>query len=313
MSAVWHDTPAYYSTSTIAAHWDVVSDLGVDSNDGYASGPALTGTSASGYGIQDVRGFAGGQVFAYGRRFKYTAAPSVEKPILGICGPDRALLVVATMLTDARVAVYRGNLEQLLGVTTAAPTASTQLRLGLAGILGAGTTGSIQLEIDGEVIAIASGVDTGSTPWRGVYVGATTAMFHSHLYAADDGLLRPGYLVEYETATNTDLDDTDHDGDTTVDTLAEGVPVSETLTSPTTKRTIYGVRTIAVVKHFLPTTGWIPQLTIEGTVYDADRQPVDTTYRAKSQFYALNPATGAPFSGAEWIDAGLEIGGESVA
>jgi hypothetical protein len=312
MSAVWHDTPVYYSTSTIADHWDVASDLGVDSNDGYASGPALTGTSASGYGIQDVRGFAGGSVFALGCRFKATSLPSAEKIILGITGVARELRVVVTCLTDGRLAVYRGNLEQLLAITTSAITTSTQMRLGLSGELGAGTAGSVRLDLDGAIVAQASGVDTGADPWRGVYVGATTTMFHSHLYAADDGLQRPGYLVEYETATNTDLDDTDHDGDTTRDTLATGVPVSETLTSPTTKRTIYGVRTIAVVKHFQP-FGWIPQITIEGTAYDADRQPIDTTYQAVTQFYALNPATGAPFSGAEWIDAGLQIGGEAVA
>jgi hypothetical protein len=311
MSAVWHDTPSYYSSSTIADHWDVVVDLGVDANDGYAGGPALTGDGGTGYAIQDCDQFAGGQVFAIGGRFKATSNPSAETSILAIAGADRALRVTVTCLTDGRLAVYRGNLEQLLAITDSAIATSTQMRLGLSGVLGAGASGSVRLDIDGVTVAQASGVDTGADQWRGVAVGATTAMFWSHLYAADDGTQRPGYLVAYEPVDNTDLDDADHDGDTTVDTLAVDTPISEPLDSPASKRSIYGIRTIAVVKHYSP-AGWEPQITIEGTRYDSERQPIDVTYTAVSQFYALNPATGLPFTGAEWTDADLEIGGEGV-
>ena len=132
---VGHDTPSYYSTSTIAAHWDVVVDLGVDSNDGYAGGPALTGDVGTGYAIQDCDQFAGGQTFGIGRRFKYTSAPAAETRIFGVVGVDRSLLVTGTMLPDGTVAVYRGDLEQLLGITSAALSASTQLRLGCSGVI----------------------------------------------------------------------------------------------------------------------------------------------------------------------------------
>jgi hypothetical protein len=311
MSAVWHDTPSYYSTSTIADHWDVVEDLGVDANDGYSGGPALTGDGGTGYAIQDCDGFAGGQTFAIGGRFKATSNPSAETSIIAITGADRALRVTVTCLADGRLAVYRGNLEQLLAITDSAIATSTQMRLGLSGVLGAGTSGSVRLDIDGVTVAQASGVDTGADPWRGIAVGATAAMFWSHLYAADDGTQRPGYLVEMKFSDDTDLDDADHDGDSTFESVAEDASVSTGLTSPSSRRTVYGVRTIAVVKN-VAASGWQPEITIEGTTYTADRVPITNAYSAVGQFYALNPQTSLPFTGADLIDADLEIGGKAV-
>jgi hypothetical protein len=312
MSVVWHDTPAYYSTSTIADHWDVVVDMAVDANDGYDGGPALTGDGATGYAIQDCDGFDGGLTFTIGGRFKATSNPSADTIILGVTGAARELRVVVVCLTDGRLAVYRGDREQLLAVTDNAIATSTQMRLGLSGTLGAGTAGDVRLDIDGETEATAAGVDTGADIWRGVYVGGTAAMFHSHLYAADDGTHRPGYLIEYIPVDNTNLDDTDHDGDSTVENIDVDETVSEPLDTPVSRRSIYGVRTIAVVNNYSP-AGWEPHLTIEGTLYESDRQPIGTAFAAVSQFYATNPGTGAPFSGAEITDADLEIGGKAVA
>jgi hypothetical protein len=311
VSVVWHDTPVYYSTATIADHWDVVEDLGVDANDGYAGGPALTGDGGTGYAIQDCDQFAGGQVFAIGGRFKATSNPSAETSIIGITGADRALRVTVTCLADGRLAVYRGNLEQLLAVTTSAIATSTQMRLGLSGVLGGGTAGSVRLDIDGVTVAQSSGVDTGADPWRGIAVGATTAMFWSHLYAADDGTQRPAYLVQMKFSSDTDLDDADHDGTTTVETLDVDESITTTIASAASRRTVYGVRTVAVVKNFDP-AGWKPIISIEGTDYTADRQAIGTEFAAVQQFYALNPETGLPFTGADLTDADLEIGGEAV-
>jgi hypothetical protein len=312
VSVVWHDTPAYYSTSTIADHWDVVVDMAVDANDGYDGGPALTGDGATGYAIQDCDGFPGGLTFARGRRFKATSLPSADTIIFGVTGALRELRVIVVCLTDGRLAVYRGDREQLLAVTSSAIATSTQMRLGLSGTLGAGTAGAVRLDIDGETVATAAGVDTGADIWRGVLAGGTAAMFASHEYAADDGIHRPGYLVEYTPADNANLDDTDHDGDSTVENLDVDESISEPLDTPVSRRSIYGVRTIAVVKNFDP-AGWEPHLTLNGTLYEADRQPILSTFSAVSQFYATNPATGAPFTGAEIIDADLEIGGKAVA
>jgi hypothetical protein len=311
-SLLWGHTPAKYLTANAPLFWHVAhEDLTVDATNGYGGGPALAGSSLDAYAIRDVRGITQPTVFGVGDRFKVGSYPASPKILLGVTGQDRALRVCVALLPDGTLAVYRGALEQLLAEPTAAAVGTgSQLRLGLKGVLGAGVGGSFELHLGGVAVRVATGVDTGDVSWRGVYVGPGPAIYHSHLYAGDSGVLWPGALCGVTNVNNADLDDADPDGDTTRETLDVDDQVSEPLVTPTSRRTILLFGSVAVAKQNIETGAIAHILTLNGVPYVGDRQPLTNAYAATEDFRPTNPETGSPFQGAELTDADTELGVE---
>ncbi len=309
MSLVFAFTPAKVGTANLPLVFDIAHvDLTVDPNDGYDGGPAISGSSLDAYGVKSIKPApASSNLMILGTRLKVTALPSRDKILLGGTTATGALIACVVLLTDGRLAAYAGNVASLLAVSADPITTSTDLRLGFSSTLGAGGAGRVEIQLDGETVAIVSGIDPGPAVWRGWYAGGGSNIFLSHCYGRDSGDLTPAVLCEALSVTNTELDDADPDGDTTVVTLAAvGDQVTSPLASGTDHRVIYGLQIVAIAKGS-GTAGFAPLLTVDGTTYVRERHTLTGDYRSVESCEIVNPKTGVP-----WTAADITIGGEVV-
>ncbi len=297
MSVVWHHQPAHYTTPNVSQFWSAAhADVTVDATNGYGSTPALSGSSLSAYVRRDFLS-AVGMSFGLGCRIKIQSLPATEKILMGVTDATGVLVVCVSVLADGRLAVYRGALDALLGIYTGPVTTAAQVRLGLKGVIGAGTTGSIELDLAGAAALTVTGVDTGSTAWSGVYLGPGSDIYISHAYATDGNLI-PAYLIDVALANDPDVGDADPDGDTTTISLAAvGDTVDVPLVAPTTRRLVYGVQHVVVATAGATEGGFAPIQTFDGIAYQEDRQTVPLTYTAlESAVRTTHPATGLPLT-----------------
>jgi hypothetical protein len=340
---LFHDTPDYYNTATLSRFWDTAhADAIVDANDGYGGGGALSASSADGYVIK-YHDQVGQNAFAVGMRFKCTTLPGANKVILAVVDSVGTIQCALVLKTTGKLAIYRGNLTTQIGSDSDdAITTSTQLDIGFKGTVAAvggsaeAWTGTSGDELSwARVIAVSNENTAGGSgeAWRGMYVGAITTTFSSHLYMRDgQGAvidLAPGYyvLVKFPDAAgiysgytaNTGtlhgaLDDTAPDDDTTYGGTTEAdqsfsVSVGSVAT---TTRTIYAVESVAVVKNTADGVGlnYIPRCVLTAStdpvISDGSWNSVsDSTWRAFRHRLPVNPLTGvlwkhSELNAAEW-------------
>ncbi len=310
MSLVFAATPAHYTTPNVPLYWDVAhADVTVDSNDGYAGGPAWTASSQGAYVKRILRGVsesAGG----IGARIKVSSLPSSEQILLGLTDSSGTLLAAMTLLADGHIAVYQGDLAVLLAISTDTITTATQLRLGFRAVLD--NSGSIEACLNDVVLATASGVDLGTTPWSGIYVGCHSNIYVSHVYAREAYELSPALLVDAVFDSNADLDDIDPDGDATTEVLTTyGDTFSDLLDTPPDRRVVYGLHLQSLVKSVNVIDGHVPQVSVGGSAFSGNRQTlVLGEYRAVDDCWAVNPQTSLPWTTDEI--AAAAVGGEAV-
>jgi hypothetical protein len=308
-TSCWIHTPSHYATASVPRIWKVASsNVTVDANDGYDSGPALTASSQGGYVIQPVFDIGNPSDVSRGARVKVSTLPTVESILLGVVDADLNLLVCITVLPSGQVASYRGAMAELLAVSDDPITAATQLRLGFIASLSSG--GGMTVYLDDEAIAVATGVDLTGT-WAGVYVGCHQNIYVSHDYAYDDLTIRPDLLCDVSVSGHANLDETDPDGDTTIVSLGSaGSQLRTTVASATTRNVTYGFMTMAVVKALTEPRGYAPLIDF-GTTHLRSRQPIDTDdYQGVPAGYPAHPDTGLPFTTDE-LEALTAIGGEA--
>jgi hypothetical protein len=350
---LFHDTPSYYNTNALMVRaWednvdgDVHADIIIDANDGLNGGPAWSSSSANGYAIT-YHDQIGQSAFRVGCCFKCTTLPGANKVILAVVDAAGAIQCCVVLKTTGKLAIYRGNISAQLGSdSTDAITTSATLEIGFKGdIASVGGTAEVWLGTAGDadswerIIAVSGDNTAGGTgeTWRGVYIGATTTTFTSHLYARDgQGVqnidLEFGYTVgtEFPSAAgiysgyvpNTGtlaaaLDDTAADDDTTYGVAsAQHASFTVAMSTVSDTPTIYAIELVATVKNTADGAG----LTYTGrVVLNADTAPliVDGTWRAatdaayrtfRERFTAgLNPITGLPYTVTELNAA--EFGG----
>lgn len=312
----WRHTPAHYSTTNLPLFWDQAhADAEVDATAGPLSDPALTGASADAFVIRLIpRGIVDGFTVGVGANVQIDTLPTNEKVVLAATDALGAMLVSLSVLPDGRLAAYRGDREALLSVSTDTVTTATPLRLGIVATIAPGG-GTVDVQIDGaSFMPPVGGVDTGSTPWGGVYLGMTGDIFISHAYALDEAVLLPALLLLPVFLDDTDLDDTDPDGDTTVVSLAVGTQFSRALKTFTAKRVVYGVSTQILAKASGAAAGLAPLSEFGGTAYVGDREPlIGAAYTAIDASYPVHPVTGLPFVSTDLSDTTTKFGAEAQA
>jgi len=346
---LFHDTPAYYNTNALMARaWtetyggSVHADMTIDANDGLNGGPAWSASSANGTAIA-YHDQVGQAAFAVGMCFKCTTLPGADKTILAVVDATGAIQVGVVLKTTGKLAVYRGAISAQLGSdSTDAITTSTTLEIGFKGTV-AEVGGAVEVWLgtagdadSWERVIAVSGVDTvGGTgeSWRGVYIGAITTTFASHLYARDgQGAIATdlvfGYTVGCKFPSSAGiytgytpnagtiqaaLDDTAADDDTTyAETFAQVASFTVGVSTAADTEFVYAVETVASVKNTASGAGlsYIPRCVIdaddEPLLFDgAFRTPTTSAYKAFRERYPVNPQTGLPWTvdelnAAEW-------------
>lgn len=359
MARLGSDTPSYCSTTTLPLFWDTAhADAQVSAGSGYGGGNAWTGASESAY-LRRL-GFAfvppGQSAFAIGHKLKVQTLPAAEKILLAILALDLTIQCCLSLRTDGKLSIWKGDLAgvELDRSTAAIPNGSgTWLDCGLTGLVD-GSAGDLSayIGVTGDptswaAVAAASGVNTrghaSDATWRGFTLGLKASMFQSDLYWRDGrtsdggvvglspgsqtGTRRPnaaGLYTAWYPNTGTlhgALDDTDHDGDTTI-AQSNAVPAdaafSVGLPAVTSHARYYGISTMVLARNAtaFPSLGLEPLI-----VTDAAGTPVkhlgprvqmtDSAWRPAWKHDAVNPRTGVLFTKAE-LDA-LQAGAESEA
>lgn len=345
MARIGSDTPSYCSTSTLPLFWD---DAHADAE---VSGGRWTGASESAY-LTRYHGIAGQSVFYIGDQIEIDAYPAADKLLYSMLAADGSVQVSLVLRTDGKLSIFKGVLAGVEIVRTLNPVPlNTVLDLGFEGTIDA-IAGSVAayVGIGGDasswtLVLAATSVDTqgasGDSTWRGFTMGLTPDILREHCYYRDGrttdggvtglspgsrtGTRRPnaaGILTAWTPNTGTlqaALDDTDHDGDTTIGQSngVAGTAFSVGLDAVASHARYYGISTMTLARN---STAFPSLSCASHIVTDADGSPVkhtgpsvpmtDGAWRPAWRHDSINPRTGALFTKAE-LDA-LEAGAETI-
>jgi hypothetical protein len=310
----WCHTPSRYDTTTLPLYWKVAhANATVDPNDGYASGPALTASALGAYVKDEVNDIADLTRGGIGARIKVSSAPASESILLGLTDANLDLVASLSLLPDLRVAVYVGELEELVAISDIADALATasQLRLGCKVDF---TTGDVEVWLDDVVIASGTHAGLVGLQWGGVYVGCHSNIYTSHVYMRAGYELTPDALILTILSANADLDDSVPDGDTTAEVLTQiGDSFTDALASFSAKSSWYGLTIQSLVKAVNDPNGHSVVANVDGQDYIGPRNQMDVgAYRSAQLNLPTNPRTSLPWTSDDIADL-LRPGGMAVA
>jgi hypothetical protein len=271
---VWPDTPDYYTTATEDRFWsEVHADSVVLATAGYLGGGGWSGSTEDAFSRTHPRGIpAAADVFGLGLRLRLVGYPTTALPLLAPVDDAGVRQVEVRIDTDGIVKVFRGSTE--LGASALPLPTYTDIKFGFRGRVSA-TVGEVEVLVAHSGMPIftpiirLTGVNTaeaGTALWTGFYLGRPPAWVTSHAYAGHgDGGLRPGYLVltlrpdtldvsQWAPSVTTvpgDIDDLTPDDDASfiyANAVRDRYLVHPEAMDPV--KTIYGVRTVALVRNF---------------------------------------------------------------